>query len=128
MALPKACSECTFYDAKTSRCRRHAPGSGYAELEIAHWPVVPAGFRCGSGLKAGNGSVGPVSCQFCLHWYQPGGKGLSPDYLQDLSATWWRDSGYCTRYAPSPSSDQDRRAHQRVTNGREGRCGDGEDA
>lgn len=126
MALPKSCAECSFYDTKASRCRRHAPGSGFAEMEIAFWPIVPADFRCGSGIKVGGGSEGPVSCQTCLHWYQPGGKGIAPEYLQDLGAAWWKDSGYCTRYAPSPSSNAERRAWHRISNAKD-RCGDGEE-
>ena len=124
MALPKSCAECTFYEIKTSRCRRHATGTGFAEMEIASWRIVPANFRCGSGEKVGDGSESPVACSLCLHWYQPGVTGLSPDYLQDLSAAWWKASGYCTRYAPSPSAEQGRRAWWRVTNSKDC-CGDG---
>ena len=126
MPLPKSCADCTFYETRTSRCRRHATGTGYGEMEITHWPIVPKSFRCGSGVPVGDGAESPVPCKSCLHWYQPGGKGLSPEYLQDLSAAWWRESGYCTRYAPSPSAEEGRRAWHRVTNGAMDRCGDGE--
>jgi hypothetical protein len=42
-----------------------------------------------------------------------------------LPAEWWAASGYCTRFAPSPSADDDRKVHWRVTHAEDG-CGDGD--
>lgn len=68
---------------------------------------------------------GVVACQTCIHWHQPGGLPVKPDYRKGLSSEWWAASGYCTRFAPSPSAEDDRKVHWRVTHAEDG-CGDGD--
>ena len=50
---------------------------------------------------------------------------MRPDYKHGMGSAWWELSGFCTRYAPSPSAEEDRRAEWRVTHVQAG-CGDGE--
>jgi len=38
---------------------------------------------------------------------------------------WWKDAGYCVRYAPSPGSET-RAVYPRIVHGRLDGCGDGE--
>ena len=56
---------------------------------------------------------------------RPDGEGIKPYYRSGLTVQWWAESGYCTRVAPSPSSEDDRRARWKVTHKDDG-CGDGE--
>jgi hypothetical protein len=109
-----------------SRCRRHAPGIGFEELELTYWPLVKATDRCGAGQVVDDGTE-TTSCARCLHWFQPGGQPISPKYRQGKSVEWWEQSGYCTRFAPGPSNDHSRQAYWRVTHSAD-RCGDGEEA
>jgi len=51
--------------------------------------------------------------------------GVKPDYRQGRSVEWWASSGYCTRFAPSPSTEADRKTLWRVTASVDG-CGDGQ--
>ena len=83
--------------------------------------------RCGAGVAMSNGE-GPAvtACEACVHWLQPNDTPLKPAFRQGRSTEWWARSGYCTRYAPSPSPDEERpRTHWRVTHAHDG-CGDGE--
>lgn len=74
----------------------------------------------------GDGSgPGVVACQSCIHWWQPDGQPVKPDYRRGLSAEWWARSGYCTRFAPSPSTEEVKRTFWRVVNAADG-CGDGQ--
>jgi hypothetical protein len=43
-----------------------------------------------------------------------------------MTVEWWERSGYCTRYAPGPSSEEERKAFWRITHVTD-RCGDGEE-
>ena len=97
----------------------------FEEMELAYWPLVQPTDRCGAGETVNDGTE-TVACRQCIHWFQPGGVGIRPDYRQGLSVEWWEHSGYCTRFAPGPSSDEDRRAWFRVTHASD-RCGDGEE-
>ena len=126
MALPTRCGECTFFATEGSRCLRHAPGTAFEEFERIFWPAVLSEDRCGSGEKVGNGKEGPVSCAFCIFWHQPGGLPLKPDYRQGMSEDWWKDTGFCVRFAPSPSGEEGRIMYHYVTHATDC-CGDGEE-
>jgi len=130
-ALPAHCAACVYYPrspAPGGRCRRHAPSPGYDAFEVAHWPAVPPDGRCGSGAAVTDGTgPGTVTCGSCAHWLRPDGEPVRPDYRRGLPGGWWSDSGYCTRLAPSPSGEEDRRAFWRVTHAADG-CGDGDEA
>lgn len=125
MPLPRSCTECAFFQPKGALCRRHAAGTGNEEWEIVRWPQVKPTDRCGVGAEIEDGEEGTVSCAHCIHWLQPGDDGLKPDYPQGLPREWWKEAGFCTRFAPSPSSEEDRKTHWRVTHASD-RCGDGE--
>ena len=126
--LPQNCAACVYYPTGKT-CQRHAPSPGTEAFELVYWPRVKPADRCGSGAAVGNGdepdAPGVVACQACIHWYQPGGAGIKPDYRQGRPVEWWASSGYCTRFAPSPSSENDRKTMWRVTSAIEG-CGDGQ--
>lgn len=123
--LPKSCSDCVYRISKEGHCQRHAISPGVETFEIARWPLVRSTDRCGAGAAVGDGT-GPciTQCGWCVHWLQPNGQGVKPDYRSGLSKEWWEQSGYCTRMAPSPSTEENRRTEWRVTNARDG-CGDG---
>ena len=65
--------------------------------------------------------VAPVPCGRCIHWYQPNGTPLEPEYRQGRPAEWWKRTGLCTRFAPSPSTDEYAKTFWRITH-----SGDGE--
>ena len=127
--LPTNCVGCVYYPALPEPgglCRRHAPGPGQDAFEVAHWPKVQPSDRCGSGAAVTDGTgPGVVKCGACAHWLQPNGEPVRPDYRQGLPAEWWALSGYCTRLAPSPSTDEARRTYWKVTHATDG-CGDGD--
>lgn len=129
VVLPANCAQCVFRPATPAPggvCRRHAPSPGHEEHELVYWPPVRATDRCGDGASVMDGQgPGVVACRICDHWLQPDGRGIQPDYDQGLPAAWWAESGYCTRRAPSPSTEDDRETHWRVTHAEEG-CGDGQ--
>jgi hypothetical protein len=126
MPLAPSCRHCAFYQPNASRCRRHAPSLGFEELELPYWPLVKPADRCGASAPVRDGSE-TVSCGRCVHWFQPDGVGIRPDYRQGMSVAWWEQSGFCTKFAPTPSNDEERTAHWRVTHVSD-RCGDGEEA
>lgn len=126
--LAPRCAECVFFGAGAvdGLCRRHAPSPGAEEFEIVYWPKVKPDDRCGHSAAITDGT-GPaaVRCETCIHWYQPGDEPVQPDYRQGLSAEWWARSGFCTRNAPAPSPEEDRRAFWRITHA-DAACGDGD--
>ena len=120
------CAACAYFALPASRCRRRAPVPGHEEFELVFWSVVAPSDRCGDSAAIGDGSgSGVVRCHTCRDWFQPEGEGIKPDYRHGLTVQWWAESGYCTRAAPAPSSDDDRRARWKVTHKDDG-CGDGE--
>lgn len=125
MAMANACKECAFYYVPESQCRRHAPGTTNEEFEITQWPTVSPKDRCGSGELVTDGSA-VVSCGRCLHWHQPGGVGVNPEYDEGIEPEWWAQTGYCTRFAPGPSGEEGRDTYWRVTH-RTSACGDGQE-
>ena len=123
--LPASCHLCVYF-SPTSTCQRHAPSPGLEQYEITHWPLVRSEDRCGSGAAVTDGTgPGVVRCQTCVHWWQPGDKPVEPDYKQGRSDEFWKGAGLCTRYAPSPSGEEERRVFWKVTNRLDG-CGDGQ--
>lgn len=89
-----------------------------------HWPKVVPGDRCGDGAAIGDGTgPGVVACLSCIHWHQPDGQPVKPDYRKGLPVEWWAASGYCTRFAPSPSLEEDQKVYWRVTHATDS-CGD----
>lgn len=136
---PASCAACVFHRGAVgdkenpSRCLRHAPGTGDTPFEVAAWPPVEPTDRCGAGAAVPrddeDADDGPrvVSCGNCLHWHQPGGVPLQPRVLGRHGEQWWAESGLCTRWAPSPTSENDarRRTCWKTTNAYQG-CGDGE--
>ena len=129
--LPADCAACVYFPslpAPGGRCRRHAPSPGHEEFEVAHWPKTRPIDRCGAGAAVTDGT-GPrvVPCRSCAHWLQPNGAPVRPDYRKGLPVEWWAASGYCTRLAPSPATDEDRRVCWKVTHAADG-CGDGDAA
>lgn len=126
MALPSSCAACAFFTA--SLCRRHAPSTTEEELQFVEWPKVAPAARCGSGALQEEGKPPLiVRCEVCIHWFQPGGQPIKPEYLRSHSREWWEHSGFCTRFAPSPSSEPDRKVFWKVTHA-EDSCGDAEEA
>lgn len=134
--LPRSCAECVFHrgdpgdKTNPSRCLRHAPGTRDEEYQPVQWPPPPSTFRCGAGAVAGDhededeDAPRMVNCRDCEHWFQPDGAPLKPTVRHGLPQEWWDRSGYCTRWAPSPSGQDVRRLHHGVTNSSQG-CGDG---
>jgi hypothetical protein len=49
---------------------------------------------------------------------------VRPDYRKGLPVEWWASSGYCTRRAPSPAAEDDRKVYWPVTHAADS-CGDG---
>ena len=124
--LPTSCAVCVFLLSKETRCHRRAPAPGRDEFELVFWPKVHANDRCGDGAAIADGD-GPalVVCQTCAYWHQPGGEPVKPHYRSGLSVEWWAESGFCTKSAPVPASDDDyRRTHWKVTHAAN-QCGDG---
>lgn len=125
ISLPASCADCAYHVTAGRLCRRHAPGPTAETYEITRWPVVRFSSRCGSGAAVGDGDgPGPVQCAWCVHWLQPDGQGVVPDHKQGLQKEWWEQSGYCTRYAPSPSAEEGRQTEWRVVHSQDA-CGDG---
>jgi hypothetical protein len=124
--LAASCRQCAFFQAPASRCRRHAPGIGSEEMELTYWPLVKPADRCGAGQTVDDGTE-TTACGRCIHWVQPDGVGIRPDYRQGLGVEWWEKSGYCTRFAPVPNNDEEKRSFWRCTHASD-RCGDGEEA
>jgi hypothetical protein len=126
--LPADCTACVYFPplpVPGGLCRRHAPSPGHEAFEVARWPHVRPADRCGAGAAVTDGTgPGVVACRSCAHWLQPNGEPVRPDYRQGLPAEWWAMSGYCTRLAPSPSTEEDRHTLWKVTHGTDG-CGDG---
>lgn len=123
--LPATCADCVYHVTVGRLCRRHAPGPTTETCEITRWPVVRPTSRCGAGAAVGDGDgPGPVQCGWCVHWLQPDGQGVIPDYPQGFPRAWWEQSGYCTRHAPSPSAEEDRLTEWRVVHVHDA-CGDG---
>ena len=126
--LPANCGACAYrppFPLPGTFCRRHAPSPGQDEFDLVHWPAVKATDRCGDGASLGDGTgPGVVACQSCIHWHQPDGQPVKPDYRKGLSAEWWAAGGYCTRRAPAPSAEDDRKVYWRVTHAADS-CGDG---
>lgn len=82
--------------------------------------------RCGVGLSIENNQQdGIIFCEICIHWWQPNNKPIKPYYLCSKSEEWWENSGICTRFAPSPSNNEDRTSYWFITNAKN-KCGDGE--
>lgn len=131
MTLPSSCAECVFYRTGPSRCLRHAPGAGEEEHTPVYWPPPPSTFRCGAGavadadVRPGERQPGVVTCEGCVHWYQPDGRPLRPPVRFGRTKEWWDRSGYCTRWAPSPSRAEVRKTFHGATHAQEG-CGDGD--
>lgn len=125
--LPQNCAACVYYPPGGT-CRRHAPSPGTDKFELVYWSKVKPIDRCGSGAAVGNDDrdgPGITRCESCVHWFQPNGIGLTPYSRQGRSVEWWASSGYCTRFAPSPSAEADRKTLWRVTASVDG-CGDGQ--
>lgn len=129
--LPSSCAACVFWlrgtaEKEGAKCHRHAPSPGQDEFEPVFWPTVRADDRCGQGAASADAQgPGVALCKDCMHWHQPGDQPVRPDYRRGLPAKWWAETGYCTRTAPTPSTDEDRRTFWRVTHAGQG-CGDGE--
>lgn len=137
MSRPASCSTCSFHQPNKHLCRRHAPGSTDRRFEVAKWPSTELDSRCGEGKT----DEGPIPCDSCIYFWRPG--GISPDpgdgsangavkpslWTVNKSAKWdtewWRNAGYCVRYAPSPGNET-RTAYPRITHSRLDGCGDGE--
>ena len=127
---PASCAACVYFSpsplsAPGGLCRRRAPAPGHEAFEVARWPLVWPTDRCGDGAAVtGDTRQGMAACLFCANWLQSNNEPVRPDYRKGLPAEWWAMSGYCTRLAPSPSSEEDRRACWKVTHATD-ECGDG---
>lgn len=123
MPLPQSCGGCGFRRQGENKapCRRHAPAITDTELALTCWPPVRDDDRCGSGDMAGV----IVTCGNCQHWFLPNGEPLQPMARFGRSKDWWGNAAFCTRFAPSPSSEDHRRVYWRVTHSTDG-CGDGD--
>lgn len=133
--LPHSCAGCVFFLAApaangktpptTGTCLRHAPATGPDQYELVFWSIVSQFDRCGMGAAVGDEAPEVVVCDICIHWYQPDGQPIKPDYRKGHSVEFWQETGYCTRFAPSPSSEEDRRVYPKVVHRMNG-CGDGQ--
>ncbi len=122
--LPASCHVCVYYGSEAA-CRRHAPSRTTEQFEVTRWPPQPPGDRCGKGAAVvDEGGPGIVLCQTCIHWWQPEGRPVAPDFKAGLPDEWWERAGFCTHADPFPSDDETRRQYSRVTNGLGG-CGEG---
>lgn len=131
--LPANCAGCAYSRAALPKgllCIRHAPSPTSepvhvsATFDVAEWPHVRPQDRCGAGASssAANAPV-IVSCESCIHWFQPGGVGVKPDFTGMRPAGWWAESGFCTRFSPSPSVEDGMHAQWRITH-KTSACGD----
>ena len=82
--LPADCASCAYRPVLPlpgTSCRRHAPTPRQDEFDLVYWPKVGRNDRCGDGAALGDGT-GPsvVACQACIHWHQPNGSPVKPDY------------------------------------------------
>jgi hypothetical protein len=134
--LPDSCAVCVYFvpllpdsgrvSRTTGTCIRHAPSVGDDQYSLVHWPIVVRTDRCGVGAAAGDGTgPQPTRCNSCLHWFQPSGEAVTPDYRKGRSADFWLQTGFCTRFAPSPSAEEAKRMYPAVTHALE-KCGDGQ--
>ena len=127
VVLPRACGLCTFFQASTKLCRRHAPSPSREAFELSYWPQVAADDRCGSGAEHGDGAPRPVRCGRCIHWFRPEDSPPRPPYGKGRPPEWWADAGYCTRFAPAPTAEAPRsKTYWRCTHSSDG-CGDGQE-
>ena len=125
-SLPQNCAACVYRPSELGFCQRNPPSPTSEAFEITRWPLVKPTDRCGAGAAVGDGTGPSVTgCAWCIHWLQPEGQGIEPDYRQGLPRAWWEQSGYCTKLAPSPSAEEDRKTYWRVTGAHDG-CGEGE--
>src|SRR5690349_2539771 len=124
MPLPLSCAQCIFLEPtrttgarEVNLCRRHAPSPGDEEFIMSRWPLVKLTNRCGAGAtpedpdadeRPDDDAPTKTACTDCIHWLQPEG-GVMPDVKRGLPASWWADAGYCTRFAPSPSGEEDQK-------------------
>ena len=122
--LPASCHVCAYYGSDVT-CRRHPPSRTTEWFEVTRLPPQPPGNRCGKGAAVGAADA-PVTvlCQACIHWWQPEGRPVVPDFKAGLPDAWWARAEFCTYAAPCPSDDEARRQFSRVTNGLDG-CGEG---
>jgi hypothetical protein len=119
--LPKDCGVCGYH-LQSKECRRHAPHPNHDEPYIpVQWNLTQNTDRCGSGTT----KKFPVRCDDCVHWQQPGGKGLDPDYKHGRPDAWWQGAGICTASAPGVARDEPEFTYWPVTHGEYGGCGDG---
>ena len=125
MALPDDCGACLYWQEPHGLCQRHAPGPGQHKQEVAFWPATQRTDRCGSGSDGDDQEAARVACGRCIHWHQPGGRPLPPAERRGIAPDWWQESGFCTRYAPSPGSLRGQATFWRVTHASDG-CGDGD--
>lgn len=127
--LPTDCGVCNYHTRLTKECRRHAPHPGHDEENVvARWNLTKDRNRCG----AGSTTKEIVSCDDCIHWFQPDNEPLWPDYKQGLPDEWWAQSGLCTHNPPGTTVQEGLWTFWRVTstypiqeNGVGGGCGDG---
>jgi hypothetical protein len=125
--LPTDCGVCGYHHLQTKECRRHSPHPGHdEEFVVALWNFTKDRNRCGAGTTTKE----IVACDDCVHWYQPDGEPLWPDYKQGLPDEWWAQSGLCTANPPGASASEGLWTFWRVTstylhNGSSGGCGDG---
>lgn len=132
--LPPDCAGCAYSRrvAKALLCVRHGPSPSSEDVtvaqtfEVVEWPHVRPQDRCGAGASRVAANAPTVSvCESCIHWLQPGGIGVIPDFPGERTPAWWTESGFCTRFAPSPGTDQNTHTQWKVTHRLHG-CGDGE--
>lgn len=131
--LPANCAGCSYARPGVPKgllCVRHGPSPTSEPVhvaqtfEVVHWPHVRPGDRCGAGAdRSAANAPTLVTCEGCLHWFQPGGIGIVPDFIGTRTAAWWQGSGFCTRFSPSPSVEEDMHAQWRITHSSD-RCGD----
>jgi hypothetical protein len=124
MALPDDCGSCIYWQRDGTLCRRYAPSPSTRAREVAHWPLTRKTDRCGVGSDSGGEEAQFVHCGHCIHWFQPENKPVPIAERRGVSPEWWEGSGFCTRYAPSPSPHRGQDTHWRVTHECDA-CGDG---
>lgn len=126
------CDTCRFWDkvGGAGFCRRHAPSASERPFQVARWPETRATDGCGEGEPRDSGSTdatGPEQiCKLCVFWHRPG-IGIEPGQRGDHLRAWWRDAGYCRRFAPRPGVDIGEHAFWRATHATD-HCFDGQPA
>jgi hypothetical protein len=122
------CGVCAYWVAfgpTTGKCHRHSPRPGTQVDDTSYWLETLNDDGCAEGVPREEGKEVMIRCRDCAFWRRrKGDQGLFPKRRGDLPLSWWREAGFCARFAPDPGSTTEI-VVWRATHAND-RCGDGE--